>query len=570
MWATMARLLSQQGQHAGAISAARKAVALSPKYAPFHADLGDFYLRAKMRSEAAASAQKALSLDGRNDLALTTLATCRLADQRFKEAIPLLERLQTVRGGKDRAVSQTLLATYRRSGDKAGAVLSAQRFANKMPKDAEAVLSVVYLALDNGDRATTAANVARLEKLAPKSPLPDYYRGLLALSDTSKLSDERLKNGERLFQRAVNRAPTEAILRAQLGYSQLGQGTKEKLSAARTNLTAAVLYGNHDPVARRGLALVAEKDGLWEDAAAQYEAVLKITPNDSDSRRRYAGVLLYLGRKDESYRQFYTLATLLPKETLHLKELATFFTADKEYTKARGAYEQAVERAPRDGAALLGIAQSYAYEKRAKEARDAFERTLKVDPKQETAYLLLAQLYMDDGADKEAERTLERLLIAVPGSNAGRWQLIERYISAKKDADALREIAKLTLRQGDSNRTRYRLATGNLHLARERWADAVSEFERLMAEEPENPEILVALGDAYGKAGRKEDAEKQYANAVKVSEGLLNRVREGGDAPADLNIRGALIHARKAQGNPDAATQFLKTLDESQNRNGGR
>ncbi|MBC8138589.1 MAG: tetratricopeptide repeat protein [Fibrella sp.] len=564
VWATLARLLSEQERHSEAIFAARKAVALAPEYAPFRADLASFYLRGGKRGEAATNAQKALSLDAKNDVALTTLASCRLAERRYKEAIPLLTRLQDVRGGKDRAVSQTLIATHRQIGDKAGAMRSAKAFVAKNPRDTEAVVFVIYLALEYKDRVTAQNYVTKLDGIAPQSPLPDYYRGLLALSDAAKLPQERLQNGERFFQKAVNRAPNEPMLRAQLGYSQLGQDSREKFDAARTNLTAAVLYANHDPVARRGLALVAEKDKYWEDAAAQYEAILKITPNDHDSRRRYAGVLLYMDRKEEAYRQFYTLATLLPKDTKFLKELATFFFQEKQYAKARGAYEQALERDPNDADAMLGVAQTLVSEVRKKEARDAFERTLKADPKRETAYLLLAQLYIDDGADPEALQVLERLLVAVPGSNAGRWQLIERYELAGKDTEALREIAKLTLRQGDPNRTRYRLATGNLHLKRERWAEAAAEFERLVAEEPENPDIVVALADAYGKAGRKSDADTQYTNAVRAAEAILN------NTPEDRDARAALIHARTAQNNLEAATLFLNKLDAKKIRTDGK
>jgi len=148
--------------------------------------------------------------------------------------------------------------------------------------------------------------------------------------------------------------------------------------------------------------------------------------------------------------------------------------------------------------------------------------------------------------------------VAVPGSNAGRWQLVERYIVAKKDAEALTEIAKLTLRQGDPNRNRYRLAVGNLHLTRGRWKEAASEFERLTLEEPENPDFFVALAEAYSKDGRKSDADANFAKAARLAEAALVKSRGG-----DRDARAALIHARGAQNNPDAATSFLKTLDES-------
>ena len=571
VWATLAGLLAGRMQHADAIAASRKAVALAPKSAPFAADLSDIYLRAGKRADAEATASRALALNPRNDTALSVAATCRLSTRRDKEAIPFLTRLLAVRGGRDRAVSQNLVAAHVRTGDNRGALTAAKAFAAQSPGDAEALLAVVDLATQIGDRETATVYVAKLAQVVPKSPLPAYYRGRIALLDPAKPLGERYALAEKSFQNAVNAAPAEATLRVQLGFAQLAQtdGLKgaariAKIAAARTNLVAAVLYDNHDPAARRGLALVAEQEGYWSDAATQYDALLRVTPDDTAARRRYAGVLLSAGRKPEAYQQFYELAIRLPGDTVYLKELASFLLFDKDHVKARGVYGQVLERTPGDADALVGIGRCYADDGKPRQARDAYEAAITADPVRETPYLLLAQVQINDGdSDADAVATLERLLLAVPGSQAGRWQLIERYVRAKRDTDARREIGKLTLTKGDPQRNRYRLAAGNLRMVREHWADAVADFETIAADEPDNAEVLFALAGAYTKANRTGDAATVYEKIATVAQVRLT------NSATDADARAALVRARAAQNKPDAATAFLKQLDAAA-QNGGR
>ncbi|MBC8141318.1 MAG: tetratricopeptide repeat protein [Armatimonadetes bacterium] len=267
-------------------------------------------------------------------------------------------------------------------------------------------------------------------------------------------------------------------------------------------------------------------------------------------------MLLSAGRKPEGYAQFYELATRLLQDTLHLKELASFYLDDKNYAQARATYGQILERAPGDTDAFVGMGQAYAEDGRFPQARDAYRAAIVSAPRRELAYLLLAQLYINDGeTDAEAIATLEELLKALPGSQTGRDQLIERYIRAKRDDDAKREIGKLVLQKGDPNRNRYRLALGNLLMVREKWTEAVTEFERIDDEEPGNPVAILALAGAYIKAGRATDAAIAYEKAAVAAESALRQNSR------DQDVRNALIQARTAQKNPGAATDFLNVME---------
>ncbi len=550
------------GDTSRAVALSRAVLKESPP-ASIIADMSAVLLQSGKTGEAEAAARRALKSDPRSDRALSVLVSICLNAKRDAEAIPLLTRLQTVRGGEDPVVSQSLTYAYYRTGDRKGALNEAERFAAQVPKSPEAILAVITLAVQSDNRAVAEKYLVRLAKILPKSPLPAYYRGRFALSETGKPVAARLDTAEKAFREAVRLVPQDPIYRTELGTVLItqagyltGAAQTTKLSAARTELTAALLQENHNFPARRALAVVAEGEKNWLDAAAQYEAVLKLAPGDNAARRRYAGVLLSAGRKSEGYTQFYELATRMPRDTLHLKELASFLMNDKLSGKARAAYGQVLERAPGDPDALIGMGQAYSDENKFPQARDAYRAAIVAGPKRETPYLLLAQLYINDGeTDGEAIATLEALLAARPDSQIGRDQLIERYILAKRDNDARREIGKLVLRKNDPNRNRYRLALGNLLMVREKWAEAITEFERIAPEEPDNPAVLIALAGAYGKARRSTDAATTYEKAATAAENALRNDWR------DAEARNTLLQARTAQNNTNAATDFLTTLD---------
>ena len=553
VWGTLARLLALQQQLPDAISAARMAIRLSPKTVGYQADLSQYLMQFGNTAEAEAAAKQALALDPKSDPALSTLATCLMQAKHPADAIPILRRLQDVRGGTDRAVGQGLIAAQLQTGDVKGALASAKTLAAKRLTDAELWLGVADLGMRVDDAAAVKEATDKLVLFAPKSPLPYYYRGRLLFGDTKVPIANRFQRAEAQFQKAVNMAPGESIFRSQLGIAQALEG-KDHFTSARVNLNIALLQNNHDIVARRGLALIGERTADWDSAAVQYDALVRLAPNDDTARRRYAGVLINDHRRQEAYRQFWVLISHNPKDVVYLKELASYFLVDQSFADARSAYAQVLERVPNDPDGLLGSARCYAEEGDKKKAESFYLQTIERIPKKETAYLLLAQVYTDDGATADSIHILERLVAAIPDNNSGRLMLIERYITAKRDDDARREIAKLTLRKGDPNRTSYRLAAGNLMMVRQHYAEAAAEFARIADEEPNNADIALALADADSKAGKADDARTLYEKAAHLCEVTLLK------DPSNGNVRASLVRARTAQGTPEKAAAFLRQI----------
>jgi tetratricopeptide (TPR) repeat protein len=337
------------------------------------------------------------------------------------------------------------------------------------------------------------------------------------------------------------------------------------------------------PTGHMGLAYLAEQRQDWQTSAREYRAALESAPGNDFARRRLAGVLLTAGSRAEAFTEFWNLASRNPRDTTYLKELGSFLMVDRDWTAARAAYQQAVERDPKDADALAGLGQAFEKDGRPEEARRQYEAAVAAAPKRPSAYFLLGALHEAQKRPGEAIKAYERLVEVAPGDSAGRWQLAQLYRDTGQDEKALEQMRRIVLRGEDPNRLAYRLGPANLFLARRRYADAVAEIEKVIAEEPQAPILRYALADAYLKAGRAEEAEKAAQELVAKarpeevarSRSLLARVFEetgrldlaaqgyeealAADA-ADADARAGLVRVREKQGKRGAAGEYLEAL----------
>ncbi len=616
LWATLAQFQLRKGQTDAALVSVTKATTLAPGVAPFWGERANIEARAGQWDAAIASGKKALAKEPKNDPALAALATAYLSTKRYQEAIPILTRLSSARGALDMAIGQNLVHSYIMVNDLKGALGISEKLAAKFPKDHRTHLSVADLKSRLGDMAGayTALQTARrlapkdytvtlntalaaemlnkrdealnlldtLAKEHPKSGDPWFHRGRLMLSDTSR--QDRYPQAERAFAEAVAREPEKALFRAYLGLAQASQGPT-RADDARESFTRVLLQGdNRDETARRGLAYLAEQEKDWDRAAAYYGTMLQVNPANDEARRRRAGALLLIERKDEAYREFWELADRNPKDVKYLKELASLLIEDRRYPAARSAYTQVLQRAPGDGVALIGIARTYELQGDVVTAERQYRAALAADPKLTDAYRLLSESLARRNRTEERLKLLDQWLEADPRSNEARWERALIYREQKRDDEALAEMRKLTLRTGDPNRLNYRVGPARLYLDREMWDKAAAEYEKVLAEEPNEDSLRYPLAYAYEKMGRVDEAQKMLEGlATKAGggpkalqpktalAGLHERAKRLDDArrlyeevlvvdPRHRDARSGLQRVGEAMGKPDLAFDLLNRI----------
>ena len=127
-----------------------------------------------------------------------------------------------------------------------------------------------------------------------------------------------------------------------------------------------------------------------------------------------------------------------------------------------------------------------------RESIEFFQRTLSADPENLVARVGLGVIYDEQRALPEAIWQLERAFELAPGN-----------------AEVRRELQRLYAQHGGVQKTRLRLtrgALGRLYSRNGLYERAIDEFHAVLRQDPDLPDIHVALAEALWRAGKKLEA----------------------------------------------------------------
>ena len=127
-----------------------------------------------------------------------------------------------------------------------------------------------------------------------------------------------------------------------------------------------------------------------------------------------------------------------------------------------------------------------------REAIEFFQRTLSADPENFIARVGLGIIYGEQGATPEAIWQMERAFELAPGNPEVRRELQRLY--AQRDGV---EKTRLKLTQG---------ALGRLYMRNGLYELAIDEFRAVLRQDPERPDVRVALAEALWHEGRRLEA----------------------------------------------------------------
>lgn len=133
-----------------------------------------------------------------------------------------------------------------------------------------------------------------------------YMRGRLLLDEYSRAS---VATAITYLRRAVDDDPNFALGHATLTEALLNQMTflgadqqREALAEARGSATRALELDPSLAEAEAAMAYVLQAEWDWQGAATHFQRALEIKPEYAAAKRRYAGLLLQLGRTDEALK----------------------------------------------------------------------------------------------------------------------------------------------------------------------------------------------------------------------------------------------------------------------------
>lgn len=400
----------------------------------------------------------------------------------------------------------------------------------KNPENGGATLLKAKFLLKEGKNREGIDILTPLTTNYPKWPEPFFYLALAHFSKgeielAQKNIDTALQNGQ-----TVSRYHT---LAAQIylvkGESEAaGKSASIALSLEKRNFNAAKILAK---------ALIQGKK--FKEAVELIEGAEKQVPNDADLIGNLGLAYLGLEDKEKARTAFARLLALSPENSKALALLAAL-TAGNDITKAQEMVENQIKKTPKAGGHYMLLGDLLVRQKKFNEAIASYKKAQELAPNNPQPYVIIARLMGSLGKTDEAIKELQDLLAKQPDSLPGNMGLAtllemkgnyaeakEKYkkvlsvqpnsaaaannlawlIASEKDGD-LGEALRLAMQAKQAMPEEPHIADtlGWVHLKRQSYPLAISQFQQALTNRADDPVIIYHLALAQHGNGEKEAA----------------------------------------------------------------
>jgi len=552
-----------RGEMEQAIDSLRRVLTMTPDHVAARKLMAAALVRDKEPQRAIEIAEPMVTPETTDVQLLTLLGSAYLQAGRYDEASQLFERAAAA--SPDAAAIRMQLALTRFAGGETDAAVGELQSAIELdPDESQAQIFLALLHMKEGrfDEALTV--IDGVAKLLPDNPVTDNLRGaaLLGKNDMEGARaafeaalvkkkdfvpammnlaelDRKTGNVEAAMRRygeivAVNPSDT----RARISMAEVAMQSGDR-DAARKVLDEAISANPTDPAPRVALVELYLRTGSPDRAlSAASEGILNLPDNPTMLRtlglaQKAAGDML--GAID-TYRK---LTALAPQSLDAVKLLADAQAANNSLDEARTTLWRAREMAPDDiqvQVALIDV------ELRAGREQDALGLAKSFRERNATLAMgdkLVGDVYARMGDFVQAAAAYDAAFAKEPNTELA----VRRFDAYRRagDADsAFGDLLAWSQANPDDTVARYALAAGYLETGRN--AEAVTAYEGLIADDPENPVALNNLAWLYLETGdprARETAERAVAlapEAPAIIDTLAWILVRGGEAQQALEL----------------------------------
>jgi cellulose synthase operon protein C len=289
-----------------------------------------------------------------------------------------------------------------------------------------------------------------------------------------------------------------------------------------------------------------------------------------------------LGNLEQVQQRLQRLVELHPQESAPRAQLLKFYLAHQHADEAEQLLRSIAAANPTDSKAGLDVVRFLNIMKGRAAARQELLARMKAGGDVFPYQLALAELELAEGNFAAAANRIEGLLHDLKDTGrilAARVLLAQAHVAAK-DFEAAEPIIGDILRRDARNESALRLRAF-IRLEQSLPDDAVTDLRQALSDQPRSPELMSLLAVAYERAGSIELAERQFADAARVSDfasafGLdyeaflqrRGRIAEAEDVltdlarrhPADVSVLSSLAQIRLARQNWAGAREVAEAI----------
>ena len=253
-------------------------------------------------------------------------------------------------------------------------------------------------------------------------------------------------------------------------------------------------------------AVVAEREGRLEDAAAAFEDAARLRPEHPRVHYSLAGILFQRGLLNEALETVELALQLDPEEALFHLLQGKIFHELGNLREAERAYKETVRLDSDSSDAYLGLADLYAATEQFEKSVDALRSYLELHPQDTHALYFLAGALSDQQRREEALEVFGQVIEREPG-HARAWfhkARLEAQDPAKNEL-ALGSYEKSIQLDASYAFTYYEY--GALLGKLGRLEEGIAALEKAIELAPELSQATYALGNLLSRAGRTDEAK---------------------------------------------------------------
>ena len=219
------------------------------------------------------------------------------------------------------------------------------------------------------------------------------------------------------------------------------------------------------------------------------------------------------GNKDRAVANLLAATRTNPDLIMARLMLGDLYRESGDYNSAVGQYEALVKLDPYTWSNFYKLGVTYQFLERLREAMNSYQRALKLNPDDSNTNMNLGLVHLYLGDPDEAVKFTERATLLDPKSAAAFSNLGVALDARGEFARA--EAAYRHSLDLDPENTTTLLNLGTNLIAQNKGSEAVDIMERVIKSQ-DTPLHRKRYGDALAKAGRYDEAVKQYEGALDI------------------------------------------------------
>jgi len=502
---TISSLLAGQQNLLGAIEEMNKAIALTPGRWEFYLQLALLQMRTNQPEAAEASFKKVTELNPTATEAHLLLGSFYQSRKRFGEAEQQFHNAIEV-DPKNPDARAALAHLYLTEGKKAEAEELLQQAKRDFPDNPAGyrLLGDFYFTTGDIDKATVEYGALYQAHPTDMQVKKNYIQLLLQKNrwdEARKLNDELLN---------TNPGDNEAMVyRSQI---QISAGNLNDAIATLQNVT------KNDPnnsEAHYTLGIALDKSGDLEQAESEWREAARLRPDLVDPERSLAGAALRRGDASTLAEAAGQIIRLQPNSPEGYSLRALSEINGQQFTAAEADIRKAIEVAPRNSFGHVQMGNLMLAQKRYSEAAKAYQQALDLNANSKDALRGLMNTYV---AQKQVDKAIAaaNVQIAKSPNNSGFYDLLGTALfRVKKDLNGA-EAAFEKSAQLDKNNSDAVLKLGQVQAAKGSVDQAIATYQQSLKGNPREANFYILMGELYESKRDWKQAADAYQNALGI------------------------------------------------------